>query len=34
MKCSECNKWGCPFRNYKTDECTVDKYELKTTNKI
>ena len=31
MKCSECNKWGCPLRNYMTDECTDGKYELKTT---
>lgn len=33
-RCSQCDKWGCPHRNLKTDECDLEKYEKYITNKI
>ena len=29
--CSDCKLWGCPKRNYRTDLCEYDMYEIKTT---
>ena len=34
IRCSQCDKWGCPHRNLKTDECDLEKYETHITVKI
>ena len=34
LKCNECFKWGCPNRNLKTNECTVESFRTTTTNKV